>query len=998
MIEVRTFDRLVILRGGEEIGDLTSQKARALGAYLAVEGGLHSRAALAAMFWPESDQEHSAASLRVALSKLRKALGSNLVSSRESIGVHPNAQISVDAHKFEDAITRGDIEAALEIYRGDFLGQCNIDESVEYEDWRQLNAAHFQRKLQELLRRAIHESMRAGDTTRCLELCDHLRKLDPYDEGACRQLIISLALKGQRTEAIFQYRAFRDLLQKELGVEPSEQLQCLYRQIQTGDGISDFSVIHEKSNLPLEVTSFVGRISELTQIMELIDNPQIRLISLLGPGGVGKTRLALKAGEGCMHKFPDGVFFVRLDSDVSAANMIAAIANALSFSIDSLASRLAERNQLTDFLRNKSMLLILDGFEHLTGVSGVIGTILEEVKGLAILVTTRVRLGLEAEHVFAVGGLPIAESPEQMQAGGALDLFIDRAGQAQANVQLSDTELDHAHKICQLVEGMPLGIELAASWVPVLSCEQIALELQRNLDFLSSPDLKKPGKHTSMRAVFNQTWSLLTEEERNAFSSLAVFVGGFDHRAAKKIVGVNLEQLSSLIGKSLIRKDPSGRFNFHSLLRQYALERLNSDPKRSRLISRRHSEYYVDFLSRREHELMGPEMLSVREAVRDELANILAAMDWTLKHGSRDSALAAIDGLFSFCAVENWHEGSKLFQQIADAHKDENKAIYHSLRMHQCFFESNLGNGEISDAHCEKSLPWLSSADLPHELSLCLHNVGLNACFQGEYERSIRYLQEAVELGGVKRSIAWRSYYLWLGYVYFMIGKHEHGMESLEECYRLFGEIDSLWGQAFALTKMGLAADGLKQYEDAMQYHQRAVTIFQSTGDDAGRGYALSRMSLGAYLMGDYDQAFELGMMGYEAFSEIGHRWGKCASLIRLGFAEIGRDHHQEAMGKLCEALALARKDELTPLVLNSLLGIACVLAQRDELQQGFELYQLVENHPITPTIYLDMAERWMPAAADKHVYRRSTVEQDELHAAATSILHRFGKVETLRN
>lgn len=995
MLEVRTFDRLEILRAGVEIKELTSQKAKALAAYLFVEGGLHSRTALAAMFWPDSDQEHSAVSLRVTLSKLRKAIGSCLISTRTSIGINPDAHFSVDAHELEAAITRGDVALAMQIYRGDFLEDCAVDDSAEFEDWRRINAAHFQRIMQAGLRAAMEARILAGEITRCQEVCDHLWKLDPYDEEAQRILMILLALNGQRSEAMLQYRAFRDLLQAELGVEPSEQLQSVYRQIQAGEQFSGTGTFQAKTNLPLEATSFVGRRAELTKIMALIHDPQVRLISLLGPGGVGKTRLAIKVGERCLHKFQDGVYFVRLDSEVSAANLIAAIANALSFSIDSLASRLAERSQLTDFLEHKSMLLILDGFEHLTDASAVIGTILEEVKGLTILVTSRARLGLEVEHVYKVGGLPVAESLEEGQAGDALDLFIERAAQAQADVQLTDVDLDHAHTICQLVEGMPLGIELAASWVPVLSCEEIAKELQRNLDFLSSAHRKKDGRHTSLRAVFDQSWSLLTEEEQSAFSGLAVFTGGFDHIAADEIVGVNLEQLSALIGKSLIRKDLSGRFNFHSLLRQYALERLNRDPERSGLISARHSEYYVDFLCQREYALMGPELLRVREHVREELANILTALDFLISSGNKVSTFAAVDGLFSFLVVENWHEGSKLFQQLADSHKDENDTIYHSLRMHQCYFDTNLGKTEISEAYCETSLLWLHSTNMAHETSICLHNLAVNACFRGEYDRAIQYLNEAVELGAKKGSIAWRSYFLWLGYVYFMIGEYERGMVSLERCYALFDEIDSVWGQAFALTKMGLAADGLREYEQAMGYHRRACEIFQSTGDEAGRGYALSRMSLGAYLMGDYDQAFELGASGYEAFSEIGHRWGRCVSFIRLGFAEIGRENYQEAIDKLCSAIQVALENDLVPLTLNSFLGIGCVLAQQGENQRAEELYALVESHPMTPPIYLDMADRWMPEKKpdDHHKKHTRKLEEGELVELAMDILHHYGKV-----
>jgi tetratricopeptide (TPR) repeat protein len=284
-----------------------------------------------------------------------------------------------------------------------------------------------------------------------------------------------------------------------------------------------------------------------------------------------------------------------------------------------------------------------------------------------------------------------------------------------------------------------------------------------------------------------------------------------------------------------------------------------------------------------------------------------------------------------------------------------------SLQAHQRFFLSNLGLVEESEEISRACLSRLQKASRPIEESLCLHNLGLNACFRGEYDLSINRLEQAIETGRARRTVAWRSYFLWLGYVYFMIGEYELGMENLQTSYELFDEIGSLWGKAFALSKMGLAANGLKAYDQAMRYYEEARAIFETTGVRAGKGYTLSWMSMGASLKGDFDDAVRFGQVGYETFQEIGHRWGICASLCRLGFANIGLGYIEKAKEQLREALRVAHQHQMTPLIQHALVGMACALAREGEAGRAVELYQFVRNQPATPAIYLDMAARWFP-------------------------------------
>lgn len=970
MLEIKTFGGISILKDRSEIKDLGSRKAEALLVYLAVEGGQHPRTVLAAMFWPESSQERAGRSLRVTLSALRKMFDPYLEISRTSAGINNDAAIQVDVLELEEKLSSHQIDLALKLYHGDFLSGFHIPDSLEFEDWRLLEQERYRRLISEALHASISSKLHNGEISAGLELSQNLLKLDPLDELAHQQRMMLLAVDGQRSAALIQYDQYSKLLQSELRVEPSKAIQELFYQISSGDRLAKAISIQPKHNLPAQQTSFIGREKELAQIGRMMEDPHCRLITLTGPGGIGKTRLALQVASASLHAFRDGTYFVSLGSIQSPDAILSTIAHTLSFSYD-IATSLDPKSQLLDYLRHRTILLVMDSFEHLIQSAGMLSEMLEHAAGLKLLLTSRERLGLQAEWAFQLEGLPIAEIAQasDVKDASALALFNERARQAKADFQLTAIDRQHAIRICQLVEGMPLGIELAAAWVSMLSCEEIGQEMEKSLDFLSASMHDLSMKHRSLRTAFDHSWRLLSEEQQEILRKLSVFRGPFSRSAAFQIVGANLTQLSSLIGKSLLRRNASGQFEMHELLRQYAAEKLGEKPGMKEDIRARHADYYIELLCQRESELMGSRMSRVKAELHREIGNIRTAANWAIQKWHAEAALRALERYFNFYAVQGWHEGKEAFESLAveaaktgldqDHLVPQQNPVYLSIRAHQAFFFSNLGLIDESEAFSQECLAPLRRLKMQNELSICLHNLGVNACFRGNYKLSIQRLEKATDLGRKFQTIAWRSYFLWLGYVYFMIGEYEQGMESLQTCYDLFEEIGCLWGEAFALSKMGLASDGLKDYTQAIHYHQQAVSIFEMTGDQAGKGYALSRMSMGAHLIDNHEGALRLAQEGYDAFKEIGHRWGICISLCRLGFAHLGLGEITKAKNRLYEALLLTQENQMTPLILHALAGLAISFGIEGETQRSLKLYQLVRAHPQTPAIYLDMAERW---------------------------------------
>src|SRR5438093_3694467 len=381
-------------------------------------------------------------------------------------------------------------------------------------------------------------------------------------------------------------------------------------------------------NLPLPRTSFVGRASELEAIDRLLEDPGCRLLTLVGPGGAGKTRLALEAAGRRVDRYPHGVHFVPLASVASPDFLAPAVAESIQFAVDAVHSGFSAQEQLLDYLSERSTLLVLDNFEHLVEGSGFLGEVIERAPHVELLTTSRERLNVQSEWVFDVQGLGLAENGNG--AASAVRLFLERATQVVAGFALDDAGYSQAFRICRLVDGMPLGIELAASWVSVLSCAEIAEEIEANIDFLATSMRDVPERHRSLRAAIDQSWRLLTDEQRSAFSRMSVFRGSFDRGAAVAVTGADLRLVSELVAKSLLRRPDFGRFELHELLRQYAREQLAASPADEAGARERHARHYAAMLLERQAALMGPELAVARDELRGERDHRRAAAEWTL--------------------------------------------------------------------------------------------------------------------------------------------------------------------------------------------------------------------------------------------------------------------------------------------------------------------------------------------------------------------------------
>lgn len=582
---------------------LERRKAFALLAYLAVTRQPHTREALAALLWGDHDHARATAYLRNTLWTLNKSLGDGWAHIEgDTIGFTRDPALFVDVSAFADHLAQAQITTdreerlrrftcATEVYRGDFMTGFTLPDTPEFDHWQTVITERCKRDLSTTLAALVAEH---PNTDTAILWAQRWVMLDSLHEPAHRALMTLYAQTDQQTALTRQYRDLVRLLAQELHTTPERETTQLYERLRQRADLPDpkrDSQVMPLISVPTPATPFVGRKTELGEIGRLLDDPACRLLTLIAPGGMGKTRLAIQIAQASA--FPDGAYFIPLAPLYSADHLAPTIAANLPFIGEMTTDHLEKR--LLEQLQSKRLLLILDNFEHLLDGAGLIAQILSAAPGVKILATSRERLQLQGEWLYEMQGLaiPTADS-EAIETYDAIRLFVSNAIRVRPDFRITLGNMPDVIAICRSVAGMPLGIELAASWLQMLSPREIVAEMGKNLDFLETGARDVPERHRSLRAVFESSWSRLPAETQAVLNQLSVFRGGFRLEAAGAVAGASLYQLLDLVNKSLLRR--GDRFEMHELLRQYADHRLLGTERAHTL--GRHASYYAQFLTR----------------------------------------------------------------------------------------------------------------------------------------------------------------------------------------------------------------------------------------------------------------------------------------------------------------------------------------------------------------------------------------------------------------
>lgn len=726
-------------------------------------------------------------------------------------------------------------------------------------------------------------------------------------------------------------------------------------------------------NLPDQLTSFVGRRQELAEISELLSNPACRLLTLIGPGGIGKTRLAIQAARSGLDNLSHGVYFVSLQAIESPDLIAPTIVDALKFS---LSGQQDPQTQLSTYLSSRNLLLVLDNFEHLLEGVSLLTELLRASAGLKLLVTSREALNLQEEWLYQVDGLPYPEAhrPDHLESFSAVQLFVRCAQRVRPGFSLENEQAGVA-EICRLVEGTPLAIELAASWAKTLTCADIAAEIRHNLDFLATRLRDVPGRHQSMQAVFNRSWELLSPTEQAVFKRLAVFRGAFRRLAAEQVAGASLITLTALVDKSLLRWTPEGHYHMHELLRQYAAEQLARSPEDVARVYDRHSTYYIDFLHQRQADVRGRRQRAASLEIEQELENIRAAWQWAIELAKVDEIQKSdeiLDLFFQFRG--RYLEAATTFEkavQSLDSQEPtvEIKQTLVSLLAILGWYYIRLGRlaeAEATASRCQDLYRELDIPPVPKYTSDPRLISAIIALIRGDYDTAATLAEEVRQSSQAHPNAGnhQTACYL-LARAALLRGQYEVAQHYIQQAYATVQAAGDGWFRAYCLIEMGNIASALKNHAAAREHYQAAYTLRQEFDDPEGMAVALNHLGDAALQQKDFSGAQQLFEQSRTIYREIGDRGGLATALNGLGRSAGALGDGQAARRQFQQALQIATEMEYMPLLLAILAGITDLLDQTGPADLRLDLLRLIAHHPAGSPEYRAQARQSLPADLD---------------------------------
>jgi len=869
MLEVRLLGTFEV-KHNRKLLNISSRPAQSLFAYLILSvGRSHRREKLAGLLWPDSLEETARDNLRHALWRLRKSLeiaGSARFLHAEDITItfKESSHYWLDAAvlaKLDEHATADELISVLSDYHGELLPGF-------YDEWVVLEREHLFTIFEHHMARLMSLLQNDKRWLDILDWAERWIKLGQKPELAYRALMSAHAAKGDMSKVAATYeRCVKSL--REFGIEPSEQTKELYENLKSGkDTPKTVSIVKKldskevSSNIPVPLTSFIGRQGELKDIAKLLSSA--RLLTLTGPGGVGKTRLAIQIAHDSIKKFKEGVFWVGLVG-LSDENLIpqelAQVLNVREVSNEPMIVT------LKTFLKSKDVLLIIDNCEHLIRACAQYSEqLLGACPKLKILATSIEAFGLFNEVVWQVPSLPLPEIQEalsvsELQEFASIELFDERAGNAKSGFVLDERNASSVAQICRRLDGIPLAIELAAARIKVLSADEIAARLDDRFTLLTAGSRTAIPRHQTLRATIDWSYDLLTEPERILLRRLSVFAGGFTLEAAEAVCSQGMKRtnildlLGRLVDKSLViveadSKTTGTRFRLLETIRQYALEKL-AGMGEARAIRDQHMEFYLSLAEKSEPNIFGSESAAWFRRLDKELDNIRAAMDWATNSSKADVALQIAGSLVYFwfahgLIASEWHD--RVQQALA---RPEGRA--------RTLARAKALNG-IGFMYWADIYPTDRRSELEEALSIgrelgdrwniatALRNLGLLENIQGNYLDARSFLEQSLEI--------WR----------------DMGPEGK-------------MGYANTLTFLGDVALNQGEAEWARSLFEETTAILRAPGDINFLAYSIRRLGQLAWLEGDYMKALTLCKESLILNQEVGDPRGILACVA--GFAAI---------------------------------------------------------------------------------------------------------------
>lgn len=867
-LELFLLGPLRILCNGQPVTTDLPVKAQALLCYLAVTGETYTRQALAGLLWSDTPEGKALGSLRVALTALRKRFPHHLTVTHLTVALHWRDDSWSDVATFTQQMQTvagvdvpattdvASLRAALDLYRGDFLQGFFVEEASEFEAWILTQRARWQRHALQGLTRLTDQLLANRAYAEALTVLTRRLALEPWAEEAHRQLMLTHSRLRNFNAALAHYATCRTILAQELGVEPMPETVALAERIQAARR----TVI---APLPVDPTPLLGRQSTLAHLHQLLADPACRLITIVGLGGMGKTRLALEVARQINQEqtlvFLHGVTFVPLEGVARVDTLPHALAAALNLPLRGGA---AATTTLLHYLQEREQLLVLDSFEHLLNDVTLLKQILTTCPDVKLLVTSREALNLSTEWRIDLEGLAypderLADRYEEPFA--AVQLFTTAARQSQPAFQLTAANTVHVYRLCQLVGGMPLALKLAATWRRVMPCEQIVTAVEQSLDALSTNLRDMPPRQRSIRAIFDGAWAQLTAKEARAFAALSLFRGAFTTEGAKAVVGATPKLLARLVDRGLIQLWPEQgdvRYRMHELIRQYATEKMAAHDRHA--LSRAYAAFYMQLAEAIEGDVAtvaGARWLTQLAQERD---NFRTAIHWLLQPENAaettEIALRLVSALWpTWCWREAWQEGGAWLRQLlarpeaVTSTKGRAKALRFAGVM--AHFE-----GKLSTARTLLEASVVTCLAIEDRRALAYTWLGLGVTLRdlGDYAAAQQGLAESLTFFRATND-GWGAALVnnELGRIAMSQGEYSAARQFFSDSLVQARALHDAWGVIYLLHNLLALAQSQHDEVATHTYYSEILVIHQALAHHVPQLHALQAMTLSAYILGD---------------------------------------------------------------------------------------------------------------------------------------------------
>jgi predicted ATPase/class 3 adenylate cyclase len=663
------------------------------------------------------------------------------------------------------------------------------------------------------------------------------------------------------------------------------------------------------NNLPLQPTPLVGRVREVEEVTEQLRGEQVRMLTLTGPGGTGKTRLALQSAAALLEEFDDGVFFVSL-ATISDPDLVpSTIAEPLG--VREIAAQTLEVS-LKTYIRDKRLLLIMDNFEHILDGASIVGELVGACPKLKVLATSRIPLGLYGEREYPVPPLALPDPRvlppvKVLTQYEAVKLFVERARAVKEDFEVTNESAPAVAEICARLDGLPLAIELAAARVRILPPQKMLQRLSNRLKLLQGGPRDLPARQQTLRGTIDWSYELLTEEEKALFGRLAVFSGGRTLEAIEEICDPEgdidaLEGVDSLVEKSLLRQEEAEgepRFVMLETVQEYAREKLDESGE-SEEIKRAHAGYFLALAEEAEPELKGPDQLEWLQRLEAEHDNMRAALGWALGQENVELGLRLAGALWLFWWMRGYDsEGRRWFEE--------------ALAME--------GRASIEAR------------------AMALAGVGALASHQGDLDRAEEACEEGMELIAPEASEAKLYLLLTMGHIAIEKAEYDKATEVFEESLALSQQLGNGWGRARSLMSLATVIHEQGDLERATKLYEEGMGFFREQGDKLGLARCLNNLGLALYARGDLGRAANLTEEGVTLLRELGAGADRAVGLCNLGWMALLQKDLGRAADLYEESLVLAWDNGMKPIVLPTLEGYACVAGAQGEAQRAAQLW-----------------------------------------------------------